>query len=93
MSQAKSVAYSDSASGDYVEKELFKKLGMPAKGTMIQRVPVGEQVAKGDYEVGLQQVAELLPVKGVTFVGKIPEDVQSVRYPFRRRYSSERQTP
>lgn len=93
LSQAKSVAYSDSASGVYVEKELFKKLGMPAKGTMIQRVPVGEQVAKGDYEVGLQQVAELLPVKGVTFVGKIPEDVQSVRYPFRRRYSSERQTP
>ena len=41
-------------------------------------VRLGEQVAKGDYEVGLQQVAELLPVKGVTFVGKIPEDVQSV---------------
>ncbi|AZF04289.1 substrate-binding domain-containing protein [Pseudomonas sp. R5-89-07] len=78
LSKAKSVAYSDSASGVYVEKELFKKLGMPAKGTMIERVPVGEQVAKGDYEVGLQQVAELLPVKGVTFVGKIPEDVQSV---------------
>ncbi|MBJ2220699.1 MULTISPECIES: substrate-binding domain-containing protein [Pseudomonas] len=78
LSKAKSVAYSDSASGVYVEKELFKKLGMPAKGTMIERVPVGEQVAKGDYEVGLQQVAELLPVKGVTFVGKLPEDVQSV---------------
>ena len=78
LSKAKSVAYSDSASGVYVEKELFKKLDMPAKGTMIERVPVGEQVAKGDYEVGLQQVAELLPVKGVTFVGKIPEDVQSV---------------
>ena len=78
LSKAKSVAYSDSASGVYVEKQLFKKLGMPAKGTMIERVPVGEQVAKGDYEVGLQQVAELLPVKGVTFVGKIPEDVQSV---------------
>lgn len=78
LSKAKSVAYSDSASGVYVEKELFKKLGMPAKGTMIERIPVGEQVAKGDYEVGLQQVAELLPVKGVTFVGKIPENVQSV---------------
>ena len=26
----------------------------------------------------MQQVAELLPVKGVTYVGKIPEDVQSV---------------
>jgi len=78
LSKAKSVAYSDSASGVYVEKELFKKLGMPAKGTMIERIPVAEQVAKGDYEVGLQQVAELLPVKGVTYVGKIPEDVQSV---------------
>ena len=78
LSKAKSVAYSDSASGVYVEKELFKKLGMPAKGTMIERLPVAEQVAKGDYEVGLQQVAELLPVPGVTYVGKIPEDVQSV---------------
>ena len=78
LSKAKSVAYSDSASGVYVEKELFKKLGMPSKGTMIERIPVAEQVAKGDYEVGLQQVAELLPVKGVTYVGKIPEDVQSV---------------
>ena len=78
LSKAKSVAYSDSASGVYVEKELFKKLGMPAKGTMIERIPVAEQVAKGEYEVGLQQVAELLPVKGVTYVGKIPEDVQSV---------------
>ncbi|MGZ0715452.1 substrate-binding domain-containing protein [Pseudomonas palleroniana] len=78
LTQAKSVAYSDSASGVYVEKELFKKLGMPAKGTMIERLPVAEQVAKGDYEIGLQQVAELLPVPGVTYVGKIPEDVQSV---------------
>ena len=76
--KAKSVAYSDSASGVYVEQELFKKLGMPAKGSRIERAPVAEQVAKGDYEVGLQQVAELLPVPGVTFVGKIPEDVQSV---------------
>lgn len=76
--KAKSVAYSDSASGVYVEQELFKKLGMPAKGSRIERAPVAEQVAKGDYEVGLQQVAELLPVPGVTYVGKIPEDVQSV---------------
>ncbi|QLG91817.1 substrate-binding domain-containing protein [Pseudomonas yamanorum] len=76
--KAKSVAYSDSASGVYVEKELFKKLGMASKGTMIERIPVASVVAKGDYEVGLQQVAELLPVPGVTYVGKIPEDVQSV---------------
>lgn len=80
--KATSVAYSDSASGVYVEKELFKKLGIQQevgpKGKMIERTPVALSVAKGDYQVGMQQVAELLPVPGVTFLGKIPEDVQSV---------------
>lgn len=79
---AKSVAYSDSASGVYVENELYKKLGiqpqMAPKSTMVERLPVAEQVAKGDYQIGLQQVAELLPVPGVTLVGKIPEELQSV---------------
>lgn len=79
---ARSVAYSDSASGVYIEKELFKKLGieqqLAPKSKMIERIPVASVVAKGDYEVGFQQVAELLPIPGVTFVAKIPEDVQSV---------------
>lgn len=79
---AKSVAYSDSASGVYIQNELFKKLGVQAqlapKSSMIERIPVASVVAKGDYEVGFQQVAELLPVPGITFAGKIPEDVQSV---------------
>jgi len=80
--KARSVAYSDSASGVYIEKQLFKKLGIEQqlvpKSKMIERIPVASVVAKGDYELGLQQVAELLPVPGVTFVAKIPEDVQSV---------------
>ena len=36
------------------------------------------RVASGAYEVGFQQVSELLPVKGATFVGKIPDSLQSV---------------
>lgn len=80
--KARSLAYSDSASGVYIEKELFKKLGIQdqagPKGKMIERIPVASVVANGDYEVGFQQVAELLPVPGVTYVGKIPENVQSV---------------
>lgn len=80
--KAESVAYSDSASGVYIEKELYKKLGIQdqlvPKSKMIERIPVASVVATGDYQVGFQQVAELLPVPGVTFVGKIPEDVQSV---------------
>jgi molybdate transport system substrate-binding protein len=79
---ARSVAYSDSASGVYIEKELFKKLGIQQqlvpKSKMIERIPVASVVAKGDYELGFQQVAELLPIPGVTFVAKIPEDLQSV---------------
>ncbi|WP_306717218.1 substrate-binding domain-containing protein [Burkholderia dolosa] len=79
---AKSIAYSDSASGVYIERELFKKLGIDEqvkpKAKMIPRIPVASVVASGDYEIGFQQVSELLPVPGVTFVGKIPESLQSV---------------
>ncbi|MBN3796114.1 ABC transporter substrate-binding protein [Burkholderia sp. Ac-20392] len=79
---AKSVAYSDSASGVYIEKEMFRKLGVEAqvkpKAKMVPRIPVASVVANGDYEIGFQQVSELLPVPGVTYAGKVPESVQSV---------------
>lgn len=79
---ARSVGYSDSASGVYVQDQLFKRLGIEAqlkpKAKMIERIPVAGEVAKGEPQVGLQQVSELLPIAGVSYVGKIPEPVQSV---------------
>ncbi|MEW9582866.1 substrate-binding domain-containing protein [Paraburkholderia sp. DGU8] len=79
---ARSIAYSDSASGVYIERELFKRLGIEEQvkptAKMIPRIPVASVVATGDYEVGFQQVSELLPVKGAAYVGKIPESLQSV---------------
>lgn len=79
---AKSIAYSDSASGVYIGRELFKRLGIEdqvkVKAKMIPKIPVESVVANGDYEVGFQQVSELRPVKGAAFVGKIPESMQSV---------------
>ncbi|MCC8404375.1 substrate-binding domain-containing protein [Paraburkholderia sp. MMS20-SJTN17] len=79
---AKSIAYSDSASGVYIQRELFKRLGIEdqagPKAKMVPKIPVASVVASGEYEIGFQQVSELLPVKGVTFVGRIPESVQSV---------------
>ncbi|VVO81848.1 substrate-binding domain-containing protein [Pseudomonas fluorescens] len=79
---AQSVAYSDSVSGVYIEQQLFKKLGiedqLKPKAKMIAKIPVGSVVATGDYQLGFQQVSELLPVPGVSFVAKIPESVQSV---------------
>lgn len=79
---ARSLAYSDSASGVYIQNELFRKLGVQqsvaSKARMIERIPVASVVASGQYEIGFQQVAELLPVPGVTFVGRIPESLQSI---------------
>lgn len=80
--QARSIAYSDSASGVYIERELFKKLGIEQqvkdKAKMIPKIPVAGVVASGDYELGFQQVSELLPVAGTDFAGKIPEALQSI---------------
>ncbi len=77
---AKSVAYSDSASGVYVGDELFARLGiaaeMKAKARMIPATPVAEIVARGEAELGFQQVAEILPVPGITFAGRLPAEVQ-----------------
>jgi molybdate transport system substrate-binding protein len=82
MLASSSIAYSDSASGVYIEKELLTKLGIEAqmkpKAHMIEKTPVASLVAKGDYELGFQQVSEILPVPGVDFVARIPESVQSV---------------
>ncbi|WP_447855904.1 substrate-binding domain-containing protein [Enterobacter sp. WI-ESBL-E8] len=80
--QASSIAYSDSASGRYVSQTLFTKLGIEkevtGKATKVERIPVASEVAKGKYAVGFQQVSELLPVEGVTFVGKIPDNLQYI---------------
>src|ERR1700758_1631041 len=65
---AKSVAYSDSASGVYISTEMFQKLGgadeMKDKARKIPATPVAEVVALGEAEIGFQQISEMLPVPG-----------------------------
>jgi molybdate transport system substrate-binding protein len=79
---AKSVAYSDSASGVYVSTEMFRKLGieeaMKGKAREIPATPVGEIVAKSEAEIGFQQIAELKPVAGIDIVGPLPADLQKI---------------
>src|SRR3954469_14022254 len=79
---AKSVAYSDSASGVYVGNELFKRLGiadeMRNKARMIPAEPVASVVARGDAELGFQQISELLPIAGSDLVGPLPPEVQKI---------------
>lgn len=77
---AKSVAYSDSASGVYIEREMFKKLGiedeMRGKAHMIPAEPVGAVVARGDAEIGFQQISELKPITGIALLGPVPPPLQ-----------------
>jgi molybdate transport system substrate-binding protein len=79
---AKSVAYSASVSGDYLVRELFPKLGiadqLQSKSQRIERERVGDVVARGDAEIGFQQISELLPIQGIDLVGPLPPEVQRV---------------
>jgi molybdate transport system substrate-binding protein len=80
--EAKSIAYSDSASGVYVSTELFQRLGIAdrvaSKSRMIPAEPVGAVVARGEAEIGFQQMSELMPVRGIDIVGPLPPEVQKI---------------
>jgi molybdate transport system substrate-binding protein len=80
--QAKSIAYSDSASGVYVSTELFPRLGIAdqvkGKSRMIPAEPVGKVVARGEAEIGFQQISELRPVSGIEVVGPLPPGLQKM---------------
>ncbi len=79
---AKSIAYSASASGVYLSHELFPRLGIAgeiqSKCMRIASGPVGLAVARGDAEIGFQQISELLPVSGIDYVGPLPPEVQKI---------------
>jgi molybdate transport system substrate-binding protein len=79
---AKSIAYSDSASGVYISTEMFQKLGiadeMKDKAKKIPATPVREIVAHGDAELGFQQISELRPVHGIDIVGQLPPELQKI---------------
>jgi molybdate transport system substrate-binding protein len=83
---AKSIAYSDSGSGTYLSATLFPMLGIASevagKSRKVRGPPSGEPVAqvvaRGEAEIGFQQVSELIRVPGITFVGAIPAELQPV---------------
>ncbi len=85
---AKSVGYSDSSSGTYLSTRLFAQLGVAdqvmAKARKVRGPPSGEHVAavvaRGEVEIGFQQVSELIHTPGVTYVGPIPAELQPVTF-------------
>jgi molybdate transport system substrate-binding protein len=81
---AASIGVSDSASGTYLSTTLFAQLGVAdqvaPKSRKVRGPPSGEPVAavvaRGELEIGFQQVSELIHVPGITFVGTIPAELQ-----------------
>ncbi len=61
---------------------MFEKLGiadaMKDKARKISATPVGEIVARGEAEIGFQQISELKPVKGIEIVGPLPAELQKI---------------
>jgi molybdate transport system substrate-binding protein len=80
---ARSIAYSDSGSGTYLFTVIFPRLGLAdqlaAKSRKVRGPPSGEPVAavvaRGEAQIGFQQVSDL-HVAGVTFAGPIPAELQ-----------------
>jgi molybdate transport system substrate-binding protein len=85
---ARSIAYSDSGSGTYLSTVMFAKIGIAeqiaGKTRKVRGPPSGEPVAavvaRGESELGFQQVSELIHTPGVTFVGTLPTELQPVIY-------------
>ncbi|SUI67476.1 substrate-binding domain-containing protein [Shewanella putrefaciens] len=82
LEEAESIGYSASASGTYLATKLWPEMGLwqmiEPKSKRILSERVGTIVARGELQIGFQQISEILPITGVEFVGPIPDKFQKV---------------
>jgi molybdate transport system substrate-binding protein len=78
MLAAKSIAYSRTGASGIIAAKLMERLGLAeqAKTKLVDGVPVAEVVAKGEAEIGMQQINVILPVAGADYVGPLPVELQ-----------------
>lgn len=82
VQRARSLSYSTGPSGVYLESlfarwgildEIKPRIVVPPPG-----VPVGSLVAKGEVELGFQQLSELISLSGIDVLGALPDTIQSI---------------
>jgi molybdate transport system substrate-binding protein len=83
--KARSLAYTDPRTGaasGVAFAEMLADMGIADavkdKAVLVSGGPVGEVVAQGRAELGVQQVTELLPIKGIALLGSLPPEQQRV---------------
>ena len=76
--RAKSVTFTSSTSGVYLTTTLFPRLGIADQMAGKSTTAGVAAVARGEAEIAVQPISELLPVPGVDVIGTIPTEIQKV---------------
>lgn len=81
--KAASIGYSASESGKYYTGQLVHRLGIAEQVLPKSRMigggeRVGAVIARGELELGFQQLSELLPVEGIAHITPLPPSLQMV---------------
>ena len=80
MLAADSIGYSASVSGTYLATVAWPELGIweaiQPKTKRIVTERVASVVARGEVEIGFQQISAILPIEGADFAGTIPDELQ-----------------
>jgi molybdate transport system substrate-binding protein len=78
---AKTIGHSLGVSGVHFSTVVIPRLGIADqikdKIRISKGMPVGVLIAKGEAEIGVHQIAELMPIKGIDIVGELPPEIQT----------------
>ncbi|MDB5412350.1 MAG: molybdate transporter substrate-binding protein [Rubritepida sp.] len=79
--EAKTIAYSKAGASGIFFAGLIQRLGLAeavnAKATIIPSGFTGELLLKGEVEIAIQQISELMAVPGIDIVGRLPAEIQA----------------
>jgi molybdate transport system substrate-binding protein len=79
--KAKTIGHSTGVSGVHFTTKVIPYLGIgdqiKDKVRISKGMPVGVLIAKGEAEIGIHQIAELMPIPGIDIVGELPREIQT----------------